>query len=83
VTEPSGPDRPLLRVVKGNPTPEEVAALVAVLAARQAAAVPVASAPRQSGWASRRAALRRPVNVGPGEWAASGFEAGTRTRAAW
>ncbi len=34
-SEPRG-DRPLLRIVRGDPTPEELAALVAVLAAASA-----------------------------------------------
>lgn len=85
MTDPVDPPRPLLQVVRGEPTPEELAALVAVVAARSAAAASAGTPerPRPAGWASKRPALRRAVHVGPGEWAASGFEAGTRTRADW
>jgi hypothetical protein len=42
---------PVLRVVKGTPTPEELAALVAVVAARaRAAAPPEESSLRLSRW---------------------------------
>jgi hypothetical protein len=62
---------PTLRVVRGDATPEEIAALVAVLAARAAAVTPPkrAAAP---GWADRGALLRRPHHPGPGAWRASG-----------
>jgi Acyl-CoA carboxylase epsilon subunit len=77
--------RPLLRVVKGDPTPEELAALVAVVAARAAVAGAGAGAadPAPSAWADRAAAVRRPLPVGPGAWARSGRAPGVRTRAAW
>jgi len=69
VTEPASTP-PTLQVVRGDATPEEIAALVTVLAARAAAA------PRQTptagrGWADRAAALRRPPHPGPGVWRAS------------
>jgi len=56
-----------LRIVRGDATPEEVAALVAVLAARPAV---VATAPARSEWARPRprAALPSP---GPGAWQAA------------
>jgi hypothetical protein len=75
------PARPLLRVVRGEPTAEELAALVAVLAGRTPAAPP--SQPRQSPWTDRREQLSRPVFIGPGEWRRAGFEKGTRTKADW
>jgi len=62
---------PVLRVVRGNPTDEELAALVAVVAARQAAAgadwVGGARA-RRSAWADPARALRRPLSPGPAGW---------------
>jgi hypothetical protein len=62
---------PLLRVVHGGePTPEEVAALVAAVQLRRAAQATAAEIP-VSRWASRRALLRRPLAPGPGAWAAS------------
>lgn len=72
-TAAASQDEPvLLRVVKGDPTPEELAALTAVLAAR---AVPAAEpeAGRPSDWASYWRDLRRPLQHGPGRWRASAF----------
>ncbi|GAA1556582.1 acyl-CoA carboxylase subunit epsilon [Kribbella sancticallisti] len=63
---------PVLRVVKGDPTPEELAALVAVVSAR-AAAVP-APEPSQSqagDWSAYWRNVRRPLHPGPGRWRAS------------
>ena len=62
---------PLLRVVHGGePSPEEVAALVAAIQLRRAATAPPAEI-RASRWASRRALLRSPLASGPGAWVAS------------
>lgn len=71
----AAPARPLLRVVRGNPTPEELAALLAVVASRGAAAPAPEPAP-PSRWASRAAGLRRPLSPGPGAWRASGLPGG-------
>jgi Acyl-CoA carboxylase epsilon subunit len=69
-TDDTGTTEPLLRVERGTPTPEELAALVAVLAARRAA--PVEATPtttRGSRWATywrtTNQAAQRP---GPGAW---------------
>jgi hypothetical protein len=72
-------DRPLLRVVKGDPTPEELAALIAVLLSR-ATTTDDTSSPRSH--SDLAFGLRRPYRVGPGAWVASGWVAGTRTKAA-
>ncbi|WP_209560375.1 acyl-CoA carboxylase epsilon subunit [Frigoribacterium sp. PvP032] len=67
-------DGPLLRVVAGSPSPEELAAVTAVLAALEAETAEAARAtPRDvaaspSGWSSRAARLRRPIDRGPGRW---------------
>ncbi len=68
--------KPVLRVVKGDLTAEELAALVAVIAARNAAAAHAAArtttAPRtQWGHPSRMA--RTPHHFGPGQWRSSAF----------
>ncbi|MBB5893498.1 acyl-CoA carboxylase subunit epsilon [Kutzneria kofuensis] len=59
-------DRPLLRVVRGNPDDTELAVLTAVMSA--IAAVPAGSdepaAP--SRWGAPQ--LRRPLHPGPGAW---------------
>lgn len=66
---------PVLRVVKGEPTPEELAALVAVVTARAAADATAAAArpeeDRASDWASYWRNVRRPLQHGPGRWRAS------------
>jgi acyl-CoA carboxylase epsilon subunit len=64
-------EQPFLRVVRGNPTAEELAALVVVLAARPRA-VPAAPAARttvrRSTWAAPSRLLRENVWAGPGGW---------------
>jgi hypothetical protein len=63
---------PVLRIVKGDPTPEELAALLAVVAARSAAAP--ADSPttdRASDWATYWRNHTRPFHPGPGRWRAS------------
>jgi Acyl-CoA carboxylase epsilon subunit len=60
--------RPLLRVVRGNPSPEELAALIAVVSAR-GAAVEEPPPPARSLWAAP--SLRQPLHPGPGAWRAS------------
>jgi hypothetical protein len=61
------PSEPLLRVVRGDASPEEIAALVAVLAARQAGADEPPE-PTRSAWSDRSAQLRYPLSPGPGAW---------------
>ena len=70
--EEPAPARPLLRVVRGNPSAEELAALIAVVAVRASGAAAPEPAP-PSRWASRAAGLRRPLSPGPGAWRASGL----------
>jgi hypothetical protein len=78
---PAG-ERPLLRVVRGEPTAEELAAVVAVLAVRsRPAAVAGPEPPAAGGWADRTAALRRPLAPGPGAWRVAGRTPGVRTGA--
>jgi hypothetical protein len=62
--------RPLLTVVRGEPTPEQLAAVIAVVSARAAGGssgpeVPVA----RSLWAAPQ--LRTPLSPTPGAWRAS------------
>lgn len=68
---------PFLRVVRGNPSPEQVAALVAVLAARARTAEAVRSASRParppSAWADRARLLRTDPPRGPGAWRRSAW----------
>ncbi|MDX2968861.1 acyl-CoA carboxylase subunit epsilon [Kribbella solani] len=60
-----------MRIIKGDPTPEELAALVAVLAARAAAPAPSSDPQRANNWASYWRNARQPLHPGPGQWRAS------------
>jgi hypothetical protein len=63
--------RPLLRVVKGEPTAEELAALTVVVAAlsqRRARRRPTPI----SAWSSYAGTHRRPLRHGAGGWQAAG-----------
>jgi len=57
-------------VVHGGATPEQLAALVAVLSAASGGEEP-ASDGSTSTWAAHSAAMRHPVNHGPGAWRTS------------
>ncbi|SFN80245.1 MULTISPECIES: acyl-CoA carboxylase subunit epsilon [Actinomadura] len=74
-------NKPFLQVVRGDPTPEEIAALVAVLTARARAAAARGGAGTGAGpsrWADRTRLVRGTVAGGPrprgaGAWRASGL----------
>ncbi|HYB16515.1 MAG TPA: acyl-CoA carboxylase subunit epsilon [Streptosporangiaceae bacterium] len=75
MTHPGQDDRPagepLLRVVRGDATPEETAALVAVLMARSGSAGRAARRPGRTArgaWSDRSGLMRRPLRPGPGAW---------------
>ncbi|MGH3304138.1 MAG: acyl-CoA carboxylase subunit epsilon [Streptosporangiaceae bacterium] len=64
--------RPVLSVLRGEPTPDELAALLVVLASRQPGrrADP---GQRPSLWSSPGRTLRAPMSPGKGAWRASGL----------
>ncbi len=74
IAGPSGPHSsrsPLLRIVSGSPSAEELAALTVVVAALSQ------RRPRRrptpvGAWAARADAVRIPLQPGPGGWRASG-----------
>ncbi|MFD0638521.1 acyl-CoA carboxylase epsilon subunit [Catenulispora yoronensis] len=72
---------PQIRVVHGDPSPEELAAVVAVLAAVSVAATPSRSNNDQrrgaapGGWTARDRCVRPALRSGPGGWRASAFPA--------
>ena len=69
-----GRPRPVLSVVRGHPSAEEVAALVAVLAARAPSAGSASGrSALRNGWSERSRLLRAPLQRGPGGWRASGL----------
>ncbi len=61
---------PVLRIVKGDPEPEEVAALVSVVSALSSAAADAAAKrePERSEWSAHHRKLRPPHRHGPGAW---------------
>ena len=65
--DPTTPDAPMLRVVRGTPTPEELAALLTVLSARAAAGT-AKSGQRRSAWAARSRQARPFLRPGPDAW---------------
>jgi hypothetical protein len=73
-SQPGAGTAPLLTVIRGDASAEEIAALTAVLAAKSARPAGPQAAPgdRVHGWASRPALLRRPLSPGSGAWRASG-----------
>ncbi|WP_144122203.1 acyl-CoA carboxylase subunit epsilon [Catellatospora sichuanensis] len=62
-------EQPVIRIERGTPTAEEVAALVAVLSARPAAA-PAPPAEVSAWW---RSGLPPVTAAGPGAWRRSGL----------
>jgi hypothetical protein len=66
-------ERPLLRVVRGTPDDEELAALTAVVASIASGPRPAPEQAPRSRWADRAALVRRPLPFGPGAWRASGL----------
>ena len=80
MTVTPGDERPL-RIVRGDATPEEIAALVAALglvsaraaAERKAAAAAKRRTGTKSLWARPVRNIRPPLGPSPGAWRASGF----------
>ena len=62
--------RPPLRIVRGNPTPEELAAIAALVAAGGGDDVP-APRVRRGGWNDPSGQHRRELLPGPNAWRAS------------
>jgi hypothetical protein len=62
---------PLLRVVSGEPSAEELAALTVVVAALSQRRPRRRPAP-VGAWASRTSAVRTSLPIGPGGWLAAG-----------
>ena len=68
------PARPVLRIVRGDPSPEELAALTAVLAAASGGAETAEEdAGPASAWTERESLVRRPPTPGPNAWRMSGW----------
>lgn len=68
MTEPA-----LIRIVRGEPTAEELAALLAVLAAGEPGQTPAPAGPPASGWTDRSRSVRGALPHGPNGWRAAAF----------
>jgi hypothetical protein len=66
-------DRPLLRVVRGEPDDAELVALTAVVLGMASAPRPEPVERQRSAWADHATATRRTLPHGPGAWRASGL----------
>jgi hypothetical protein len=63
---------PRLTIIRGDPTPEEIAALATVLTARLASAEQArVGETMRNGWSSRSRVMRSPLSRGPGGWRVS------------
>ena len=66
--------QPMLRVIHGDATPEEIAAIVSVLAVRARRAAGAAAPARQlSIWADKGRMMREPLAPSQGGWRRSAF----------
>jgi len=64
-------EQPYLRVVRGNPDDEELAALTSVVVALTSAGEETTEPNAPSRWSDRGAMMRAPQRHGPGAWRAS------------
>jgi hypothetical protein len=69
--EPATDPRPPLFAIKGDATPEEVAALVAVLQGVAASAAPPPAKGPRSEWSAHHRKARPSLHAGPGGWRSS------------
>jgi hypothetical protein len=71
-TQPGPAAEPALAIVAGNPSAEQIAAVVIVLSARlRPADTTRAGQATRSRWSARSGQLRAPLLRGPGAWRAS------------
>jgi acyl-CoA carboxylase epsilon subunit len=71
MTSPGDQD-PLVSVVKGSPTEDELAAVMIVLSAQFAQPRHEEAAPARSGWSAYWRTVRSPIQPGPSAWRMSG-----------
>jgi len=65
--------RPVLRVIRGDATPEEIAALLAVVTARARAVAEPPPRRATAAWSDRALTMRAPAAPGPEAWRASAW----------
>jgi hypothetical protein len=68
----SRPDRPTLRIVRGDATAEEIAALLTVLTTPTTTAT-TQPTPPPSTWADHQHRIRHPLHPSPHGWRTSAF----------
>jgi Acyl-CoA carboxylase epsilon subunit len=66
-------ERPALRVVRGTPSPEELAVVTALVAAAGSGSDEPSDTPRRGGWSDPAAKHRRALLPGPGGWRSSAW----------
>ncbi len=64
-------ERPTLRVVRGHPDADELAAVTAVIAATNATDPGAAKPETTRVWAAPARSMRQPIRAGVGAWASS------------
>jgi Acyl-CoA carboxylase epsilon subunit len=60
--------RPTLRVIRGDASDEEIAAILAIVSARSALVQQDAQRAQRGGWTDRSAGMRPAPAPGPGAW---------------
>ncbi|WP_166349250.1 acyl-CoA carboxylase subunit epsilon [Phytoactinopolyspora limicola] len=68
---PAADDQPLVQVVTGHPSDDELAAVVAVISAKSAAPADPPEPAQPSTWAAYWRTVRTPLRPGPGAWRSS------------
>ncbi|MGA4543308.1 acyl-CoA carboxylase subunit epsilon [Uniformispora flossi] len=63
----------MIKIVRGEPTPEELAAIVTVIAAKSAGGGAAEAFAPPSQWNAPARLVRTPLRPGPGAWQASGW----------
>jgi hypothetical protein len=63
--------QPVLRVVRGDPTPEELAVVTALVTTASGSGTAETESPRHGRWNDPAWQVRRPLRPGPGAWRAA------------
>ncbi len=73
MTDEEAPVKPVLRIVSGNPSPEELAALTALVTAAAAGGPDAPKQVLRGGWSDPARLQRRRLIPGPNAWRSSGW----------
>ena len=69
----NGEQRPALRIVRGNPSPEDLAVLAALVTAGGGESDEPTAAPTRGRWNDPARSFRQLLRPGPGAWRSSGW----------